>query len=84
VYRVESVGEDITASIDVLPADLLPGFAEVRAALEVSPWTVGSPLVAANPTGLRLVTFGPDGSGQAVVQILDRDRLVLIVQVTFL
>jgi hypothetical protein len=47
VYRVEPVGEDITSAIDALPPDFLPAFAEVRVALEVSPWSIGQPY---NPT----------------------------------
>jgi hypothetical protein len=84
VYVVEPVGEDIHASINALPPTLATDFLELRAALEVSPWTVGSPLVPANPTGLRIATIGPEGTGQVVFHVLERERRVPIVQVTFL
>jgi hypothetical protein len=84
VYVVEQVGEDVAAAIEALPPELLAPFAELRAALEVAPWTVGNPLVPSNPTGLRVATIGSDGTGQVVFHILERDRLVPIVQVTFL
>lgn len=83
MYVVEPVGEDVQASIDALPAELLDAFAELRATLEVSPWTVGAPLVPSNPTGLRVATIGPESTGQVVYHVIDRDWLVPIVQVTF-
>lgn len=83
MYRVEPVGPDVEGSIAALPPVLLTDFAELRAALEVSPWTVGAPLVPANPTGLRVATIGPAGTGQVVYHVIERERLVPIVQVTF-
>ena len=83
MYRVEPVGPDVEAAIAVLPRELLIDFAELRAALEVSPWTVGTALVPANPSGLRVATIGPAGTGQVVYHVIDRERLVPIVQVTF-
>ena len=83
MYRVEPVGPDVEASIEALVPALLADFAELRAALEVSPWTVGTPLVPANPTGLRVATIGPGGTGQVVYHVIERERLVTIVQVTF-
>lgn len=83
MYRVEPVGPDVEASISALPPALLTDFAELRAALEVSPWTVGTALVPTNPAGLRVATIGPAGTGQVVYHVIDRDRLVPIVQVTF-
>lgn len=84
MYTVETVGDDIDASIAALPPELLDTFAELRTALELSPWTVGRPLVPANPDGLRLATIGPTGTCQIVFHILERDRVVPIVQVCFL
>lgn len=84
MYVVETVGDDIDTSIAALPPELLDGFAELRAALEVSPWTVGRPLVPSNPAGLRVATIGQDGLGQVVFHVLERDRVVPIVQVGFL
>jgi hypothetical protein len=84
VYVVETVGGDIDDSIAALPPDLQPGFAELRAALEVSPWTVGTPLVPSNPTGLRVATIGASSTGTVVYHVLERDRRVAIVQVSFI
>jgi hypothetical protein len=64
MYTVEPVGDDIDASIAALPPELLEDFAELRAALDVSPWTVGRPLVPTNPEGLRVATIGAAGTGQ--------------------
>ena len=83
MYRVEPVGPDVEASIAALPPALLTDFAELRAALEVSPSTVGTPLVPSNPTGMRVATIGPAGTGQVVYHVIERERLVPIVQVTF-
>jgi hypothetical protein len=81
VYRVEPVGEDVTAAIDALPADLLADFAEVRAALEVSPWTVGWPYAADNPAGMRIAEFGRSGTATVVFGVIERERLVTVLQV---
>jgi hypothetical protein len=83
VYRVEPVGPDVDASIAALPPELLAPYAELVAALELSPSTVGDPLVPSNPGGLRIATIGPAGTGQVVFHIMERERLVLIVQVAF-
>jgi hypothetical protein len=84
VYHVEPVGPDVEASIEALPSALLTDFVELRAALEVSPSTVGTPLVPSNPTGLRVATIGLEGTGQVVYHVIERERLVPIVQITFL
>lgn len=84
MYVVEPVGEDVAAAIDALPLDLLSDFAELRAALELSPWTVGVPLAPSNPTGLRVATIGAAGTGQVVFHVMERERAVPIVQMTFL
>ena len=74
MFRVKPVGEDIAAAIAAIPADFLAAFAELRAALEVSPWTVGDPYNPANPGGSRAAIFGPDGRGLAVFVVEDSDR----------
>ncbi|MFC5140667.1 hypothetical protein ACFPK1_20690 [Actinomycetospora rhizophila] len=50
----------------------------MRTALERSPWTVGRPWVATNPTGLRTLTFGA-GRAVLVFGIIDRERRVFLV-----
>ena len=77
MYRVVPVGEDISAVIDALPTNFLADFAELRAALEVAPWSVGEPYHPANPTGSRAATFGPDERGLVVYAVEDSDRRVV-------
>jgi hypothetical protein len=84
LYRVEPVGPDIEAAIAALPAELLAPYAELVTALELSPSTVGDPLFPANPGGLRVATIGPAGTGQVVFHVMERERLVPIVQVAFI
>lgn len=62
MYLVEPVGDDIVAAIAALPPDLPADFAELRALFEVSPWTVGAPLVPSHPTGLRVAALGAAGT----------------------
>jgi hypothetical protein len=81
VYRVEPVGEDVAAAVDALQSALLTDFAELRVALEVSPWTVGWPYVTANPGGMRIVEFGTEHTATVVFGVIERDRLVTILQV---
>lgn len=82
MYRVEPAGEDVAAAIDALPGDLVPAFAELRVALEVSPWTVGWPYVADNPTGMRIAEFGWVATATVVYGVIERDRLVTLIQLT--
>lgn len=81
MYRVETGGEDIDASIEALPPEFLPAFAELRAALEVAPWTVGRPYVATNPAGSRTASFGPQERGMLLYVVQEHDRVVAIWQV---
>ena len=83
---VDLWGTDVAASIAAMPAHLVGPFAELRAALEVSPHTVGRLLQPTNPRSSRTTVFGPDGDGQIVFMIgrHDDDRRVTIVQVTSL
>jgi hypothetical protein len=76
VYEVDP----LDGGVGSLPDDLLAAFAEVRTALELSPWTVGRPWVATNPTGMRVVTFG-QGRAALVFGVIERDRRVFLVSV---
>lgn len=84
MYRVQTVGEDIDEAVEALPAEFLTAFAELRATLEVAPWTVGRPYVAANPGGSRTASFGPQDRGLVLYVVQERDRVVAIWQVTLL
>lgn len=82
MYRVETVGDDIDASIEALPEDFLASFAELRVALEVSPWSVGRPYVASNPNGSRTASFGPGDRGMVLYVVQEHEQVVAIWQVT--
>lgn len=77
MYRVEPVGEDISAAIDALSSGLLADFAELRAAAGGGPGSVGEPYHPANPSGSRSATFGPDERGLVVYAVEDSDRRVV-------
>jgi hypothetical protein len=49
-----------TTAPSELPSQLLAAYLELPATLEVAPDTVGAPLVAANPGGMRTEAVGPD------------------------
>ncbi|GAA4939277.1 hypothetical protein EV188_10696 [Actinomycetospora succinea] len=74
MYEVDPLDE----AVGTLPEELSADFLEVRTALERSPWTVGRPWVATNPTGLRTVTFGA-GRAVLVFGIIDRECRVFLV-----
>lgn len=71
------------SQIDALPAEVLVGFAELRAALEVAPWS-GDPLNVANPDGpVRTLTFGPERQG-LVTYLVHAQRRVDLLDVLWL
>ncbi|WP_018334081.1 hypothetical protein [Actinomycetospora chiangmaiensis] len=71
----------VTAAVATMPRELLDHYAELRAALEVSPRTVGRPLRALNPDGLRSAdTAG--GRILLVFGVIERDRRVDLLQLT--
>lgn len=84
MYSVEPVGPEVTATIDALPEDLVGPFAELRAALEVAPWSVGQPYVPSTPHGSRTVSFGAHGQGFALFMVSEQERRVTLIQLTFL
>ena len=82
VYVVETIGGDIDDSIAALPPDLQAAFAELRAALEVPPWTVGTPSSRPTPP----VCAGHHRRkqhGMVVYHVLERDPVGAILQVSF-
>ncbi|TMR11511.1 hypothetical protein ETD86_35580 [Nonomuraea turkmeniaca] len=67
---------------DTLPADALAAFMELRALLEVAPWS-GQPLRPDNPKANMLThTFG--GYGVATYVALEERRLVYVVRLVWL
>ena len=58
-----------------------PRYAELHAALELTPWS-GSPQNAGNPSGaVRNWVFGPESGGQVVYLILEDQREVHVIVV---
>jgi hypothetical protein len=71
--------------IDALPAAGLVPFAEVRAALEVAPWSTGESLNDEYPEApVRSVVFGTEGQGMLTYLVLEQQRRVDILDVTWL
>ena len=84
MYSVEPVGSEVTATIDALPEDLVGPFVELRAALEVAPWSVGQPYVPSTPHGSRTVSFGAAGRGFVLFMVSEHERRVTLIQLVFL
>lgn len=82
MYRVVT-DEQIQQQIDDLPRDALTGLAELRTVLEVNPWA-GEPINDSNPEGsVRTMIFGRDHNGVAAYLILDDQRRVDLLQITW-
>jgi hypothetical protein len=72
------------AQVDALPVSALAGFAEVRAVLEIAPWS-GEPLNAANPEGpVRTMVFGVERRGLLTYLVLEDQRRVDLLDVLWL
>ena len=83
VYSYDAV-PDAEAQIDGLPASALPAFAELMAFLELTPWA-GAPYRADKPDGnIRTMPFGKESEGMATYVILEDQRRVVVVSVTWL
>jgi hypothetical protein len=84
VYDV-TTDERSQPQIEALPADGLAPFAEVRAALEVAPWSTGESLNDEYPDApVRSVVFGAEGQGMATYLVLEWQRRVDVLDVTWL
>lgn len=83
VYSYDAV-PDAEAQIDGLPVAALPAFAELMVFLELTPWA-GTPYRADKPDGnMRSMPFGKRAEGMAVYVILEEQRRVVVVSVTWL
>lgn len=58
MYEVDDSA--VADAVAALPQHLLAPYLELRATLEVAPDSVGAPLVASNPIGMRTEAIGPD------------------------
>jgi hypothetical protein len=73
----------VEQQVDELPAEALPHYLELRAFLELTPWS-GAPFRRSNPEGnMREKLFG-GGRGLAVYVVLEERRMVYIVRITWL
>ncbi|GLY27418.1 hypothetical protein [Kineosporia sp. NBRC 101731] len=83
MYRLEVLPE-IEEQMAALPVDALVSLAEVRVMLELTPWS-GDPLNREHPErNMRSVLFGPNGEGLLVYLILEDQRRVIPLQMTWL
>lgn len=80
MYTLRS-SDQVDDQIARLPREALAAFAEVRAVLEVAPWS-GESINDANPNApVRSWTFGPDARGVIYYLVQERDRLVDLLDV---
>ena len=84
MYVVRS-SDEVDEQIAELPADALPALAELRAALELNPWS-GDPWVRRTPEApMRSHVFSSaSGDGFVVYTVSERDRLVDLLQIIWL
>lgn len=84
MYEV-TTDEQSQAQIEHLPAGALVAFAEARAALELAPWTAGTPYHPSRPDSpMRALTFGERGQGDVVYLIIGERRRVDLLTVLWL
>jgi hypothetical protein len=83
VYTYDAV-PDAVAQVDALPVAALSAYAELIAFLELTPWE-GASYREDKPDGpMRTMPFGKRAEGMAVYVILDDQRRVVVVSVTWL
>jgi hypothetical protein len=82
VYEVRT-DELVEAQLAELPESLAGPYREVRAMLEVAPWS-GDSLKPSNPSAnVYSVAFGPDGTGSVFYLIQEDVRLVKVLEVVW-
>ncbi len=80
MYMVRS-SHQVDDQITHLPSEALTAFAELRAVLELTPWS-GDSINDRNPNApVRSWAFGPEGRGVVYYLIQERDRLVDLLDV---
>jgi hypothetical protein len=83
VYSYDAV-PDAVAQVAELPVHALTAYAELIAFLELTPWE-GAPYREDKPEGsMRTMPFGKRAEGMAVYVILEEQRRVVVVSVTWL
>ena len=83
MYEVRT-DEDVEAQLADLPDEMTAAYLEVRAMLEVAPWS-GDSMKASNPNAnIYSVPLGPDSEGTVVYLIQEGERLVKVLEVIWL
>lgn len=83
MYSYDAV-PDAVAQVDEFPVSALPAYAELIAFLELTPWE-GAPYRDDKPeSNMRAMPFGKRAEGMAVYVILEEQRRVVVVSVTWL
>ena len=83
MYTYDAV-PDAVAQVDELPVAALAEYAELIAFLELTP-SEGAPYREDKPDGnMRIMPFGKRAEGMAVYVILEDERRVVVVSVTWL
>ncbi len=83
MYSYDAV-PDAVAQVTELPVHALTAYAELIAFLELTPWE-GAPYREDKPEGnMRTMPFGKRAEGMAVYVILEEQRRVVVVSVTWL
>jgi hypothetical protein len=83
LYRIRTYDE-VLEQVAALPEAALVSYAEALGVMELAPWN-GEPAHEDNPKGaLRQLVFGATGMGMVTYLILEDQRLVDVVLVTWL
>lgn len=82
MYRVTTDGEALE-QVAALPDEALASYAEALGVMKLIPW-IGLPLNKDNPDGaVRQLIFGPRSDGIVTYLILDHQRRVDVLRVTW-
>lgn len=83
MYRLDDA--DVVDHLGSLPSTALVAYAEIRATLEVAPWS-GKSSSTSNPDGaVRVLPFTcADGSGFVYYLVLERERRVDVLELVWL
>lgn len=83
MYEVRT-DELVDAQLADLPEGKTAAYLEVRAMLEVAPWS-GDSMRPSNPdANVYSVPFGPDAEGTVIYLIQENERLVKVLEVIWL
>lgn len=83
MYEVRT-DEIVDAQLAELPAELVTSYLEVRATLEVAPWSGDSMRVSNPRANIYSLSFGPSSEGTVIYLIREVERLVTVLEVVWL